>query len=97
VEFCSGPMSHRNSSGMRTIPTSVGTEAAISHEPKPIWTPRARAISAPNGFAAIAVNQSADERLRLAIPENIRKLPRRLRLSTPGLAPAASAREEAIG
>ena len=38
---------------------------------------RPRAISVPSGLAAIAVSQSADDRLRLAMPENIRKAPRR--------------------
>ena len=32
-----------------------------SHEPKPISTPTPRAISAPSGFAAIAVNHSAED------------------------------------
>jgi len=40
--------------------------------PKFIVTPKLRASSAPNGLAAIAVNHSADDRLRLAMPENIR-------------------------
>ena len=55
------------------------------------------AISAPIGLAAIAVSHSADERLRLTMPENIRKLPRRCRLLSPGFAPAASASENASG
>src|SRR5206468_4669830 len=55
------------------------------------------AISAPSGFDAIAVSHSAEERLRLAIPENIRKRPRRRRSSRPGFAPAASATEKTSG
>ena len=38
-----------------------------------ISTPRVLAISAPSGLAAMAVSQSADESVRLAMPENIRK------------------------
>jgi hypothetical protein len=34
-----------------------------------------RAISAPSGFAAIAVNQSADDRLRLTMPEYMMNAP----------------------
>ena len=37
-----------------------------------ISTPELRAISAPSGLAAIAVNHSADDRLRLTMPENMR-------------------------
>ncbi len=68
---------------------SVGTDAASSHEPKPISTPNVRAISAPIGLAAIAVNHSADDRLRLAMPENIRNVPSRGRPPGPGFTPAA--------
>ena len=79
------------------MPAIVGTDAASSHVPNPISTPNPFAISAPIGLAAIAVSQSAEERLRLTMPENIRKLPRRRRLSSPGFAPAASASENASG
>jgi hypothetical protein len=51
---------------------SVGTEAAMSHEPKLIWSPHVCAISAPSGLPAIAVSQSADDSVRLVIPENMR-------------------------
>ena len=61
--------------------TSVGTLEAASQEPKPISTPYPRAISAPSGFAAMAVNHRADETVKLAIPANMRKLPRRRRPS----------------
>ena len=65
----SGDMSLYSSSGSRSIATSVGTDDASSHEPKPISTPNGLAISAPSGLAAMAVSHSADETLRLAIPE----------------------------
>ena len=45
----------------RPSPTSVGTDAASSHEPNPISTPTRFAISAPSGLAAIAVSHSADD------------------------------------
>jgi len=76
---------------------SVGTEAATSHEPKPMFTPNALAISAPSGLAAMAVSHSADETLRLAMPENIRNAPRRRREGSSGFAPAASASETVSG
>ena len=75
----------------------VGIEDATNQEPKPISRPWPRAISAPSGFAAMAVNHRADETVRLAMPENIRKLPRRRRPSSPGLAPAASATDSTSG
>ena len=75
----------------------VGTEEATSQEPKPMVRPWPRAISAPRGFAAMAVNHRPDETVRLAMPENIRKLPSRRRPSSPGRAPAASATERARG
>ena len=79
------------------MPAIVGTDAASSHEPNPISTPNVLAISVPIGLAAIAVSHSAEERLRLTMPENIRNAPRRRRLSSPGFAPAASASENASG
>jgi len=45
----------------------------------------------------MAVNHSADDSVRLAMPENMRKLPSRWRPSTPGRAPAASASESTSG
>jgi hypothetical protein len=89
VDVTSGPISLKSTSGISAIAVRVGTEAASSQDPNPISTPKVRAISAPIGFAAIAVNHSADDRLRLAIPENIRKAPRRGRPPAPGLTPAA--------
>src|SRR5215471_9117631 len=79
------------------MPASVGTEAAINHEPNAMWIPKLRAISEPSGLATIAVSHSADDRLRLAIPEYIRKRPRRGYLGSPGLAPAASVSENVSG
>ena len=76
---------------------SVGTDEATSHEPNPIVRPWPPAISAPRGFAAMAVNHRAEESVRLAMPENMRKLPRRRRLSSPGFAPTASAIESTSG
>jgi hypothetical protein len=85
------------SKGRTSIAASVGTAAATSHEPKPMSTPKGRAISDPRGLAAIAVSQSADETLRLAIPENMRKAPSLRREGSPGVAPAALASENASG
>jgi hypothetical protein len=45
----------------------------------------------------MAVSHSAEDRLRLAIPENMRNAPRRRRVGSPGFAPAASAREITSG
>jgi len=75
----------------------VGTDAASSHVPKSMSTPSGLAISAPSGFAAIAVSHSADDNDRLAMPEIISSAPRRLRAGSPGRAPAASASENANG
>src|SRR3954454_17716569 len=74
----------------------VGGAEAINHEPNEICTPYCRAISAPSGLAAMAVNQRADDTVRLAIPENIRNRPRRWR-SLPGSAPAARAMDSVRG
>ena len=52
--------------------TSVGTTEATSHEPKETWKPSDLPISAPRGLPAIAVSQRADERLSVAMPQNIR-------------------------
>ena len=97
VAVRSGAISQWSSGGISAIASSVGSDDATSQLPNPISTPKVRAISAPSGLAAIAVSQSADERLRLAMPENIRKLPTRRQLSSPGRAPAASASENASG
>ena len=56
-----------------------------------------RAISVPSGLAAIAVSHSADDTLRLAMPENIRNAPTRRRSGRSGVAPAAFASEYASG
>ena len=45
----------------------------------------------------MAVSHSADDSVRLAMPENIRKRPSRRRSSRSGVAPAASATESASG
>ena len=60
-------------------------------------TPKGFAISAPSGLAAMAVSHSADERLKLAIPENMRNAPRRRFVGSPGFAPAASASDTTSG
>ena len=75
----------------------VGTEVATSQEPKEISRPWPRAISAPSGFAAMAVSQRPEESVRLAIPENMRKAPRRRRSLPSGVAPAAFATDSARG
>jgi hypothetical protein len=61
-----------SSHGSTSIATSVGTDEARSHEPKEISTPALRASCAPSGLPAIAVNHSADDKLRLTMPENMR-------------------------
>ena len=65
-------MSLYSANGMTTIANSVGNEDAINHETKEMLTPDSLAISAPSGLPAIAVSHSADDSVRLAIPENIR-------------------------
>ena len=72
VEVTSGDMIRWRIHGSSTIAASVGTDEATSHVPKLIVTPKLRAISAPSGLAAMAVNHNADDRLRLTMPENIR-------------------------
>ena len=84
VAVTSGRIIVNSSQGSNAIATSVGTDAATSHEPKPISRPWPRAISAPSGLAAIAVNHSADDTVRLAMPENIRNAPTRGRVPVPG-------------
>jgi hypothetical protein len=97
VALTSGAINQRSSGGISAIPTSVGADAASHHEANPMSTPKVLAISTPSGLATIAVNQSADDRLRLTMPEYIRKLPTRLRRSSPGVAPPASASAKASG
>src|SRR5215204_1104383 len=75
--------------GSSAIAQIVGTDAATSQRPNP--------MSAPSGLAAIAVSHKADDRLRLVIPENIKKAPSRRRSGRSGDAPAASARDSANG
>ena len=72
VDVTSGVMIRCSRHGISAIAASVGTDEAMSHDPKVIVTPKLRAISAPSGLAAIAVNHNADDRLRLTMPENIR-------------------------
>ena len=97
VAVTSGLMTLYRTSGSRAIAARVGMEDATNQEPNPISRPWARAISAPRGFAAMAVNHRADETVRLAMPENMRKVPRRGWPSCPGRAPAASATESTSG
>jgi hypothetical protein len=97
VAVTSGAINRKSSSGKSTIAVSVGSEDASSHDPNPISTPSGRAISAPSGLAAIAVSHSADDSVRLAMPENISSAPSRCRCGLSGLAPAASASENASG
>ena len=72
VFVTSGDMIRCRIHGISAIAASVGTDDATSQDPKFIVTPKLRAISAPSGLAAMAVNHNADDRLRLAMPENIR-------------------------
>src|SRR5262245_31218066 len=83
--------------GRRTIAVSAGTQDATSHEPKPIVRPDARAISTPIGFADVAVSQSAEETLRLTMPQNIRYAPARRSVPSSGFEPVPWARESTIG
>jgi hypothetical protein len=52
--------------------TSAGTEATSSQEPKLTCIPFSAASETPIGLAEVAVSHSADETLRLAMPQNIR-------------------------
>ena len=72
VDVTSGFMIRCSRNGISIIAASVGTDAATSHEPNVIVKPELRASSAPSGLPAIAVNHSADDRLRLTMPENIK-------------------------
>src|SRR5262245_18135360 len=83
--------------GTTIIARIVGTDEATSHDTNEMLTPYSLAIAAPSGLPAMAVSQRAEESVRLAIPENIRKRPRRLRSSRSGVAPAASAIENTSG
>ena len=72
VDVTSGFMMRCRIHGSSTMAASVGTDAAISHDPNVIVRPNVRASSAPSGLPAMAVNHNADDTLRLAMPENIR-------------------------
>jgi len=76
---------------------SAGTHDASSHPPKSICTPSFSAMDAPMGFAEVAVSHSADDTARLAIPQNMRKPPVRLRAGSEGVDPALSAIESTTG
>ena len=52
--------------------SSAGTEATSSQEPKLTLRPCSAASETPIGLGEVAVSQSADETLRLAMPQNIR-------------------------
>src|SRR5512135_749376 len=71
--------------GRRRMATSVGTDAAISQEPKPMERPKVRPISNPMGLAEVAVSQRAEETLKLAMPQNMRKAPIRFAVPSSGL------------
>src|SRR5512134_353028 len=83
--------------GRRRIATSVGTDEATSQEPKPMERPKVRPTSTPMGLAEVAVSQRAEETLRLAIPQNIRKAPIRRAVPSSGLEPPDCARERTMG
>ena len=51
---------------------NAGTDAANSQLPKLIFTPYCAASETPIGLAEVAVSQSAEETLRLAMPQNMR-------------------------
>ena len=59
-------------SGNSPIATSAGTEATSSQEPKLTFRPCSAASETPIGLAEVAVSHSADDTLRLAMPQNIR-------------------------
>ena len=62
---------------MSAMLASVGSEGKEEPRSELISTPNDRAISADWIGYAIAVIHSADERLGLTMPENIRKVPTR--------------------
>ena len=72
VDVTSGDMRRCSTHGNTSMAVSVGIDDATSHDPNVISTPALRAISAPSGFATIAVNHNAEDTLRLTMPENMR-------------------------
>ena len=77
---------------------SVGTDEATSHEPNPIVEAVAAGDLGAERVRGHGREPEADDSVRLAMPENIRKRPRR----SPALdsrlgAPAASATESTSG
>src|SRR5690242_13205991 len=76
---------------------TVGTDDAISQEPKRMSMPDSLAIAAPRGLPAIAVSQSPEDSDRLTIPENIKKRPSRCLSGRSGVTPAASAIDDTRG
>src|SRR6185312_10695648 len=58
--------------GSARIETSAGTDEAISHFPKPTFTPYFCATWIAIGFADVAVIHSAEETARPAMVQNIR-------------------------
>ena len=67
----------------------VGTNDAKIQLPNVIFTPYSAAIAAPAGFAAIAVNHSAEDNPIPNILTNIKKLPIFLLLGESGNEPLA--------
>src|SRR5512133_412463 len=72
VEPTPGGKSRAMSQGNKTIHTSVGTDDAMIHLPKPTFTPYSRATCIAIGLAEVAVIQSAEDTARLAMAQNIR-------------------------
>src|SRR4029453_10839496 len=58
--------------GKRRIAVNAGTDAAMSHFPKPRLTPYSCATRNAIGLGDVAVIQSAEEAARLALPQNIK-------------------------
>ena len=72
VALTTGGIQRYSIRGRSRIAASAGTDAATSHEPKPILRPACSASCTPMGLTEVAVSQSAEETARLAIPQNMR-------------------------
>ena len=75
----------------------AGTEAAISHWPKPMLIPYCCATWIAMGFADVAVIHSADDTARLAMALNIRYPPNLRPLGSSGREPDPWATDSTMG
>ena len=62
-----------------------------------MFSPKVRLISTPMGLTEVAVSQRAEETLRVAIPQNMRKPPIRRCVPSSGRDPPDCARESTMG